>query len=128
MEQEFVLYEEALAMKKLRFNDMCIATFINKQLKFHPNGTYQNHLDWKDNIAAPLYQQAFRWFREKYGVTDRYFPYAFGYNAFLDNTPEPKFWNKDWRYDFPDPFNTYEEAELACLQQLIKIVQDGRSN
>jgi hypothetical protein len=63
-----------------------------------------------DILSAPLYQQAFRWFREKYNL---YFPIN------LDDCGQYYFEvNKE--YDVCR--NTYEEAELACLKKLIEII------
>ena len=80
---------------------------------------------------APLYQQAFRWFREKYSwqhsidATSDQHRFELGYNYWIWNNKTgeehhtmPK--NRptgDWEYE------TYEEAELECLQKLIEIVK-----
>ena len=75
----------------------------------------------EDNvITAPLFQQAFRWFREKYDlfcyvelVGDRLFDYMI-IGDFVEE-----------EIDYEEgPFNTHEEAELACLQKLIEIVKE----
>jgi hypothetical protein len=69
-------------------------------------------------FGAPLYQQAFRWFREKYGL-DYEITYAGKkgeYHAFVD---EYIYGNNG---SSPSIFS-YEEAELACVKKLIEIVK-----
>ena len=77
-----------------------------------------------DTFPAPTFSQAFRFFREKYGIMYRITSYAFGYQIHLDNTPEPKFWNTDRRFDSDVDYEIYEEAELDCLKKLIEIVKE----
>ena len=60
MNKEFIPYEQALELKKLGFDEPCIAGInVNsvelKMVNYNPE-LY---------LPTPLYQQAFRWFREK---------------------------------------------------------------
>jgi hypothetical protein len=74
-------------------------------------------------LSAPLFQQAFRWFREKYE-----------YNCFVTSSILDGRWyyyreNLNDRREDSDPeltpkFDTYEEAELACLEKLIDLVKN----
>jgi hypothetical protein len=70
-----------------------------------------------DILSAPTFSQAFRWFREKYGI-----------NTVVEC------WNSEWKFTIQlinhcsngnteDCFLTYEEAELECLVKLIDIVK-----
>ena len=69
-------------------------------------------------IKAPLYQQAFRWFREK-GYNNGIVPYYDYYYYHI------KDFNNDKEYDTRTPVEaTYKEAELACLKKLIEIVKN----
>ena len=65
-------------------------------------------------IQLPLYQQAFRWFREKYKLHHCIQYSGKDYVAYTHDV------NGMTKYSF----DTYEEAELACLQKLIEIVKD----
>jgi len=65
MESLFVLYEIALALKELGFDEPCLG-YYDKTQTFHLC-SFQNMND-KGFVSAPLYQQAFRWFREKYDL------------------------------------------------------------
>ena len=119
MEKEFIPYEQALALRKLGFNEQCIAT-IDQSEYFHIKGTKNKPRGSMlyDTIDLPLYQQAFRWFREKCNYSHsisktyggEYIPYANGSEL---NWNDERF---QWIY------KTYEEAELACLKKLIEIV------
>jgi hypothetical protein len=71
--------------------------------------------------SAPLYQQAFRWFREKHNIESyikrgRKFKTLIDYQIHICN-------NDVLPYFGLDHYDTYEEAELACLKKLIEIVK-----
>ena len=105
MEKEFVTYELAVKLKALGFDEECLSYYFNKQLSFGSKTAYG------EVVEAPLYQQAFRWFREKYNL---HFPIAVS----------DGFWFFErWRIGV---YKTYEEAELACLTKLIEIVETKR--
>ena len=120
IEKEFAPYEPSLALKELGFDEPCLAWFSEtKKLQIAPE-TYKK---WTgkpcnnsniinvfnvDCISAPTFSQAFRWFREKYNLKDKYgvFPHhTIMYNYIIEGGKE-------------------EEAELACLKQLIEIVKN----
>jgi hypothetical protein len=90
--------------------------FRSPCLKSYGDDGLLNQNDHSLYLSAPLFQQAFRWFREKYDIihnVDRIFQDEFGYTITSDdNEPINGFC-----------FNTYEEAELACLDKLIEIVE-----
>jgi hypothetical protein len=109
MKNEFIPYEQALALKKLGFDEPCIALY-NKECKtIHLN---LNLVNKKPYFCAPLYQQAFRWFREKHGLR----PFIE-----LDVDCEPSYYNAYVQCSLVHHGNNYEEAELACLKKLIEL-------
>jgi len=115
MYKNFVPYQEALALKELGFDEPCFAIYVDKQLQI--NATYQNHLEFKGWVAAPTFSQAFRWFREKYGMISSvrvYFGEEFFYEIYVNLTHEL----------VSGMYNSYEEAELECLRKLIQIVNE----
>ena len=86
-----------------------------------------------NKVTAPLYQQAFRFFREKYGLEIILAPDSF--NDISKKLREYKIisYDKSWKIEeILEPshwirkgcFSTYEEAELACLKKLIEIVKN----
>jgi hypothetical protein len=66
MEKEFIPYEQALALKELDFDEPCFGWwFVDEKMLIIEKSTKS----LSENIVqAPLYQQAFRWFREKYDL------------------------------------------------------------
>ncbi len=115
MTREFIPHEEALALRELGFDEPCFGHYEDGVFIFWYDSRQES--EFLLNCTAPLYQQAFRWFREKYGLDSWvYRPdeklNIWGYNTTLHNNVAP--------------FKTYEEAELACLKQLIKIVKEKK--
>ena len=143
--KDFIPYQQALALKELGFDEPCCATYDedkNFELQdfFQTYETFPSHI-----IAAPTFSQAFRWFREKYDLVHEisWSKYKgglnFDYDIFSlvlptdaelgdeDDIASDKSMetydslvDKDFRHKESD---TYEEAELACLQKLIEIVK-----
>ena len=123
MEKEFIPYEQALELKELGFDEPCFAVYIDKTLIMEDDWLYSTNQDTfieSSNFTAPLYQQAFRFFREKHKSTIHIYQYQdtkrWDFDIY-DNIPE--------EIDFGNPsYDTYEEAELACLKKLIEIVKN----
>ena len=117
MKQEFIPYEQALALKELGFDEPCFSTYHKELHAIIPiYAIYTN----QDVIKAPLYQQAFRWFREKYKIFSCIMTeYSYGGNisAYHINGLHQSNISKG-------DFYNYEEAELACLIKLIEIVKN----
>ena len=129
MNKEFVPYEIALELKKLGFDEICFATWKEKiQLSF--KYCYLTNKALVGNslgiiCTAPLYQQVFRFFREKWGLSSSV------HLAMSDN--KRKIWYNIHELDnrlvsgmyfksYPKGmFKTYEQAELECLKKLIEI-------
>ncbi len=129
MEKEFIPYELALRMKQLGFDEPCIAFYEPNNKEVMVVGVPQRYNDpsllrLKD-FCAPLYQQAFRWFRENgfichitndlsNNLKDEIYVYVMtkGYGTLIDRSEE---------------YFTYEEAELFCLENLIDIVEQNKS-
>lgn len=146
MEKEFVPYKEALALKELGFDEPCLMCYFpdpNYNLgekfdlvetnKILPNqikniGDLISEGSFKNTILAPLHQQAFRWFREKYGLEGFVTPL---FRDKLEITFEQRKYdanvlNGTQRFH-KKGFNTHEEAELECLKKLIEIIKNGNS-
>ena len=63
MNKEFIPYEQALELKELGFDERTLRAYYKESEQLLDIGS-GNMYDTK----APLYQQAFRWFREKHGL------------------------------------------------------------
>lgn len=110
MQKEFIPYEQAIALKELGFDEPCLM-YYDYSYTLVESGVYK--------CKAPLYQQAFRWFREKYGLSGliEIGTQEFSYQVFNDKG------NRQLGIE-PIKYNgKYEEAELACLNKLIEIVK-----
>jgi hypothetical protein len=116
MEKEFVPYELALRLKALGFDEPCFGLYAppSKTVFLHHYGL----LRAKEQILAPLYQQAFRWFREKYDLG--HMINGIGHESFIMNIAGVLHIFNAFE------FNTYEEAELACLDKLLEIVESKK--
>jgi hypothetical protein len=123
MEKEFVPYELAVKLKQLGFSSSCpIGGYQGGAIFYYENGNF--YYDGRPmyssdahegQIDAPLFQQAFRWFREK--------GFLISFSSHDANTHD--FYTK-WSPEksiLSDTYDTYEEAELACLVKLIEILE-----
>jgi hypothetical protein len=129
MEKEFVPYEIALELKELGFDEPCFKYNniwgLRKKDKlvskiFHVGNPIismnrQSYL----YTDIPLYQQVFRWFREKHNITcsvsqDWHEGELLGYEGNIESI--------DGIVN-TETFDTYEEAELECIKELIKFVK-----
>ncbi len=107
MENEFVPYQQSLELKELGFDEPCFGWYSKDGTFYEGKMTIHQGL-----LSAPLYQQAFRWFREKYG-------YYYPIHRTTNNTNQVLYSIGPYAGDY----FTYEEAELACLKNLIEIVK-----
>ena len=125
MEKEFIPYEQALALKELGFDEPCISFWFKGQnmddFKLFMNGITGGF--YGIQFKAPIYQQAFRWFREKYHLIG-------GIEYIGGEKPETTWWDiyvvGHFNIDnkkMTMKYQPYEEAELACLNKLIEIVK-----
>jgi hypothetical protein len=119
MNKEFIPYEQALELKELGFDEECL-----KKQYHHENDFVNVHFPNDLDCQIPLYQQAFRWFREKYNITSEI-------SISANHRNDAKKWMHSvtnlevMLYTNSDTtFETYEEAELACLKKLIEIVKN----
>lgn len=114
IEREFIPYEQALALKELEFNEPCLDFYDdNKELFYNHENKEKIHIG--NSVKAPLYQQAFRWFRNKHKHLKFFIKEGFREGLY--------------EYEIKDVlgvsgFKTYEEAELECLKKLIEIVKE----
>jgi hypothetical protein len=122
MGKEFLPYQQCLDLKALGYNEHPLGAYYCKDgtLEYTDDGPNRNSdldeaPDWcKAHCSAILYQEAFRWFREK---KDLFSWIYIGRNA--------KYFYailKESRYVvFEGIATTYEEAEVNCIKSLIKI-------
>ncbi len=131
VENEFIPYEEALIFEELGFDEPCLGAYYHAGKRLHI-AEYVNHGEY--SVLAPLWSQAFNWFREKYNIhytisyecsqQDHTWGYnwnLYNYTGLLDNyiTSHPDAPAGEWVYD------THNQAILACLKEIIKILKDN---
>jgi hypothetical protein len=112
MESLFVPYKIALELKELGFDEPCFGMYYTKDGDVRKCGG--NEIG-----DAPLYQQAFRWFREKYQIDSWIYPNLNGLYS-VSNIRR----GVGLGLGKVSQYQTYEEAELACLNKLIEIVKN----
>ena len=152
MNKEFIPHKQSLDLQELGFDEPCLAFFeINNThqpqnlryfLKTAVNREYientkiLKYIYGENSLLAPLYQQAFRWFREKYDLViepcvpfqrlysteeDHFEILEFGYRIYSFDQYRGGLRDKiEW--DGYDNSNE-EETELECLKKLIEIVK-----
>ena len=130
MEKQFIPYEQALELKELGFDEPCFAFYglSRDDYKTIRLSIFQNlktdylpdihHLDV--TCDAPTFSQAFRFFREKYGLH-----YIICKNIQMDGYGYREVILIPYMEENENTiFKTYEEAEVECLVKLIEIVKN----
>lgn len=130
MKKEFCTYEQSISLKELGFDESTLGYYLDNELK----ETLSVDIEFiktvnfdSEAISAPLIQQAFRFFREKYKFTyeikridnlnDNEHKFIESYYCRVENF--------DFGFDIGE-YNTYEEAEQACLEKLIELATAQR--
>jgi hypothetical protein len=116
MEKEFLPYDLALRMKQLGFEEPCLSYYEGESFSYNLASIKGDDYI----IPAPLYQQVFRWFREN-GFLIHFSSHDVNIHDFYIK------WSPD-KSILSDAYDTYEEAELACLDKLIEIVEGNGSS
>ena len=123
MNKEFIPYEQALELKQLGFDEICAGYYDEPNLICYTQVKQSNLINGE--IAAPLYQQAFRFFREKYNILATIYSNASGYLYEWHDAVGGT--HRGWsEYNGPNDggvWDTYEEAEHACLLKLIELAK-----
>ena len=125
MNKEFATYEQSIALKELGFDEPYIShytIYVKFSNDYSAPRKYNSEFELGSYISAPLKQQVFRWFREKYNLEG------------IPQRAEEREWYKFWIYKLHEDckimitaeikFKTYEEAEDACLNKLIETVKN----
>ena len=117
MEKEFVPYSLVLELKELGFDEECFNVY--DELGFIQDEKEMDELNLI-KLNAPLWQQAFRFFREKYGLH-----YIICKNIQMDGYGYREVILIPYMEENENTiFKTYEEAELECLVKLIEIAKE----
>jgi len=145
--KDFAPYQQSLELKEIGFDEPCFANYtvipedkidwftipeqgITDKTSFGSSKNYNSKsFEEEGTISAPTYSQAFRWFREKYGLHQNITQY---YGERFYFKIEDMFFPRRYE-DYPieklrdlGEYVSQEEAELACLNKLIEIVKDEK--
>ena len=131
IEKELVPYEESSELRELGFTEKCFKRSEHKkkcEYKEQEGGCplHNLHCGYPDctidknilPVPLPTFSQAFRWFRENYGLCLVIKP--------IDDKKLDLGYNLTKNGLIMNAHLTYEEAELACIKELIKIVKNGK--
>ena len=124
MNKEYIPYEQALELKELGFDSVCFGFYNPRHeigdlranpLYEHSGGCFDNYNRTDYLVSAPLYQQAFRWFREEYSLHS-YIEGPYPWFRFYINSEDDRCEGHKHLL--------FEEAEIACLKKLIELVKN----
>ena len=140
MENEFVPYELAVKLKALGFDESCCAFYEEERVVTKPEmvddkdqyrvsgwRTCKNSEVPEHYFAAPTFSQAFRWLLNRHNLYGIIIPtetmnWTFKTMTVVEDVIEVPPYN---HVDAND-YSTYEEAELACLEKLIEIINNTK--
>ena len=108
---QFVPYELSLKLKNIGFNEPCFGGWDDDKIWYY-------HPDSDIIVDAPLWQQAFDWFREKHSLHALNSPLLNNeWSVVIDNTLNSNqvYWSKRVGY---------QEARQDCLEKLIEICKN----
>jgi hypothetical protein len=125
IEKDFTKYPEASKLKELGFDQPCLTYIYTGDTGNNVNipcavlpSKAKNFNEDDLCVSTPTYSQAFRWFREKYGLCLVIKP--------IDDKKLDLGYNLTKNGLIMNAHLTYEEAELACIKELIEIVKNKR--
>ena len=120
MEKEFVPYELAVKLKQIGFDEPCFGFYSNGELIYN---IFTNNEMQRFRYAAPTFSQCFRWFRENYNLYHTIDKQGYWFFQIKKDEGFGDLTEVIVTYDY----NSYEEAELACLDKLIEIAENEKT-
>jgi hypothetical protein len=146
MNDLFCNYTQALALKELGFDETCFGCFTKSGELSYDFSDNKDEGHYFQDCAAPLKQQVFKWFRDEHHLFADIYECVTG--GFKDNIV-PKDWKPECRWKIYKPvgitysqkdkvlvhvsdnlyrdFYYYEEAESACIDNLIELIKEKKS-
>ena len=141
MQEKFITYDLALELKGLGYDEPCFAVYgytpenntlspKDKLFLWHEVVHFEGFIAELKNsivggdVTAPTWQDAFDFFRKEHGFIielNWYFASKWGYK--ISETVDSKITPVQLKSSF-EVERTYEEAQLACLRELIELVKN----
>jgi len=131
MNHLFVPLQQASDLKEIGFDEKCFTVFYEGENELRG----ESHFLYSRDIKAPLYQQAFDWFREKHGYIhticrvynwNKEIPEYEGFCIYI-GSKDPKVKLKCNDHFISNFYQDYREAELVVLKTLIEIVKNDNT-
>jgi hypothetical protein len=131
MQKEFVPYGLALKLKQLGFNEECLGWYPDNAAALALDGIYiskPSSGSYKLLAYVPLFQQAFRWFRDEHEL---HYDITLSINSsnqligyyILIHKLDGILVNESNAIELDHNTPNREEAELACLEKMIEILE-----
>jgi len=127
MNELFINYEESLQLKELGFDEPCFSAYndIKELSQLDKLQGYSNAL-FDYVILAPLFSQAFNFFRDRYNLDAHV-------RMFNKRYSERCYWkivdfNLEDIKGYSDDAENYQQVEIDCLNKLISIVKNEYKN
>ena len=136
IKEQFIPYNEALVLKELGFNEQCMRFYSSKnggtlvlpERMSNIHNTVNSSVEILGYCAAPLWQQAFDWFREEHGLSSTIISkmhYDVEKNVYLINElKNRRVKSKFFKSKMSKVYKDYSEAREACLERLIKTAEN----
>lgn len=129
MEKEFVPYELAVKLKELGFERECFAWYNYGTLTIYGEDRLLDSCaanEGENRPNAPLWQQAFEWFREKHGLISFISFHTKG-TFRIESLPKSEIILYSYKQKYFDNngkmWDSYKEVEKECLEKLIELTQ-----
>lgn len=119
--EKFVTYEQAVALKEIGYNKYsCFGMECSLYKADGKHTFYANGIGDETYISAPLKSEVFQWFRKEHQLFGTVLcDLCWNISGGVANSYGDAY---DWD---SEKFNTYEEAESACIDKLIEIVKNN---
>jgi hypothetical protein len=118
----FVTQKQAVDLKELGFTETCFAGYeiIENGELFIGNIDGREQFNREFYIPAPTKQQVFKWSWVYFHLSHNIFDWL---DDFESTITEWNLCEDRLTYEFPNRFDTYEQAESACIDKLIEIIK-----
>lgn len=115
MKDLFASYSQSLSLKEIGFDGKNCMRFYNADLSL------ENTFLHSGTVGAPLKQQVFKFFRDKYGLFSEI---KCCNTKIILGTFEVEIFRLNDREFGHYGYDTYEKAESACIDKLIELVKN----
>lgn len=126
MKKEFVTYEIAKGLKDIGFNAPCFGYFSKEGVFYLTKDGLCHNYEFGQNIATPLWQQAFYWFIQKYNLNGTItYTLSGQWNFYIQKVEAGLMSGAITEYKTNREF--YVDAQIKCMENLINIVKEKQS-